>query len=404
MRLTRFLFIAALAIAAPFASPAAAQAVSRTIPRAELPGQFRQQLPRGAVTRVSRAGVDTVATAAPEVVLRAGEVLAVRTGDSAVAVPRQPGRADSALGLPFTYLGLDRERAEPMVYRPVFLPGGPLRYRAETDDYAGSFLLGLQDSAHPSAVRELSAPVRMRFAGDADSVAPDSVVLRETNAQMERIQVLARVAFDSVRVLIVPGFDPRGVSVWLPIQAALAFDQTPEAIQGLGVEGATLVVGKRGTTSRDSVPVTLSISRGSLETNQVMVGDAGGVVRIRSAGLGPATITARGTGLGPAEVKIVYTWPIAFVTAALLGGLLGAFVAHMHVRRRSGTTLRRYLVKGVLVGLLVCLVYFGLGINLLEFDVNVQFFNELAVFALAALAGAFGIPALSSTGGSRPKA
>jgi hypothetical protein len=53
----------------------------------------------------------------------------------------------------------------------------------------------------------------------------------------------------------------------------------------------------------------------------------------------------------------------------------------------------------VLVGLLTCLVYFGLGINLLEFNVNVQFFNELAVFALAALAGAFGIPMLSKTVG-----
>jgi hypothetical protein len=399
MRLTRFLFIGVLAGGAPFATPAAGQAASRTIPRAELPGQFRQQLPRGAVSRVSRAGVDTVAAAAPEVVLRAGELLAVRTGDSAVVMPPREGRADSALGLPFTYLGLDREGADPTVYRPVFLPGGPLRYRTETDDYTGSFLLGLQDSAHPSTIRELSAPVRMRFAGDADSVTPDSVVLRETNAQMERIQVLARVAFDSVRVLIVPGFDPRGVSVWLPIQAALAFDQAPRSVQGLGVEGATLVVGRRGTKSRDSVPVTLSISRGSLETNQVVVGDAGGVVRIRSAGLGPATISARATGLCPAEVTIVYRWPIAFVTAALLGGLLGAFVAHMHVRRRSSASLRRYLGKGVLVGLLTCLVYFGLGINLLEFDVNVQFFNELAVFALAALAGAFGIPTLSKTVG-----
>jgi hypothetical protein len=47
------------------------------------------------------------------------------------------------------------------------------------------------------------------------------------------------------------------------------------------------------------------------------------------------------------------------------------------------------------VGLLVCVVYFGVGINLLQFDIQVQFFNELVVFALAALAAAFGIPAFS---------
>jgi hypothetical protein len=62
-----------------------------------------------------------------------------------------------------------------------------------------------------------------------------------------------------------------------------------------------------------------------------------------------------------------------------LGGMLGAVVGHMNVRRRSSASLSRYLAKGVLVKLLTCLVYFGLGINLLQFDVNVQFFNELAV-------------------------
>jgi hypothetical protein len=398
---TRLLLAGALADNTLGVSTAGAQAVSRVIPRVGLPGDFQHQLPRGEVTRVSTAGVDTVAATASEVVIRPGEVLAVRTGDTAVVVPRLPGGGplpagmDSALGLPFTYLGLDRGAAAPTVYRPLFLPAGPLRYRPERDYFVGSFLLGLQDSAHPTTIRELSAPVRMRFAGDPDSITPDSVVLRQTNAQMERIQVLARVAFDSVRVMIVPAFDPGGVGVWLPIQPALRFEQAPKSIQGLGVGGATLVVSRWGTKSRDSVPVTLSITQGSLEMNQLYIAEAGGVVRIRSEGLGQATIGATAAGLAPAQITVAYTWPIAFVAAALLGGLLGGFVAHLYARRRSAVSPGRNLLKGVLVGLLTCLVYFGLGINLLQFNVDVRFFNELAVFGLAALAGAFGIPALS---------
>jgi hypothetical protein len=70
-------------------------------------------------------------------------------------------------------------------------------------------------------------------------------------------------------------------------------------------------------------------------------------------------------------------------------------VAYAHTKRRRTTSVGQFLLKGIAVGLLVCVVYFGVGINLLQFDIQVQFFNELVVFALAALAAAFGIPALS---------
>jgi hypothetical protein len=377
----------------------AAQAGARVISRAELPPAFRQNLPRATVARVSPAGVDTVA-AAPQVVLRPGELLAVRTGATATAIARPPAAGptsttDSAYRLPFTYLGLDREATAPATYRPIFVTEGPLRYRAEGDGFVGSFLLGLQDSARPTSTSEITAPVRLRVAGDADSIAPDTVVLRQTNAQMERIQVFSQGSVDSLRVLLVPGFDPRGVDVWLRVQPALAFEQTPASIQGLGVEGTTLVVGTRGTRSSDSTVVTLSASRGSLESNRIVVTQGGAVVKLRSAGLGPATISARAPGWSPAQVTIGYRWPVTFLVAALLGGLLGGLVAYAHAKRRRTISVGQFLLKGIAVGLLVCVVYFGVGINLLQFDIQVQFFNELVVFALAALAAAFGIPALS---------
>ena len=379
----------------------AAQQQGRVIRSADLPPSFRQRLSRGEVARVSPAGVDTVRQT-PEVLLRPGEVLAARTGEVATAVPHRPGRdpatepGDSIYRLPFTYVGLDRVRAAPMVYRPVYVPERPLRYSPKEDQFVGSFLLGLQDSIHPTEARELGSPVRIRFGGDADSIAPDSVVLRVTNSQMERIRVFASSALDSLRVFIVPAFDPRGVGVWLPIQPALAFEQTPDRIQGFGVEGATLVIGMRGVRGRDSFPVILSVDRGSLEANQIFVSRGGGVVKLRSAGLGPATVTARAPGWLPVQTTINYQWPLVFLTAALLGGALGGVVASVQGRRRSRSTVLRFVSRGILVGLVVCVVYFGIGINLLQFQVDVRFFNEIAVFALAALAAMFGIPAVSA--------
>src|SRR5829696_1462985 len=105
----------------------AAQQPGRVIRSADLPPSFRQRLSRGEVARVSPAGVDTVRQTR-QVLLRPGEVLAARTGEVATAVPRRPDRdsaaglGDSVFGLPFTYVGLDRVRAAPMVYRPVYVP------------------------------------------------------------------------------------------------------------------------------------------------------------------------------------------------------------------------------------------------------------------------------------------
>jgi hypothetical protein len=132
-----------------------------------------------------------------------------------------------------------------------------------------------------------------------------------------------------------------------------------------------------------------------VETNRIFLQDGSGVVKIRSAGLGPAVVSARTPGWPPAQATIAYRWPIVFLTAALLGGVLGALGAYVNAKRRVRSMLMRYLTRGVVVGLVVCVVYFGIGINLLQFKIDVRFFNEIAVFALAALSAMFGIPALA---------
>jgi hypothetical protein len=392
------------------ANYAIGQAPAHVLNSAELPKSIRDQLSRGQVTRVSPAGVDTLG-AATQVSLRKGEVLAARTGEVVTSVPREPGRgpasegagSDSVFRLPFTYVGLDRAGTSSMVYRPVFVPEGPLKYQPDDDRFVGTFLLGLQDTVHPTTAEELSSPVRMRFGGEADAVEPEAVILSTTNSQMERIRVSSIKALDSVRILVVPTFDPRGVAVWLHLQPTLAFDKTPKSLQGFGVEGVTLVIGTRGVGSSDSVPVTLSVDRGALESNRVLVSGGGAVVKLRSAGIGPATVSARAPGWRSAQTTIEYGWPVATVVSAVIGGLLGALVASLNAKKRASANIAGSLTKGILVGVVVCAVYLGLGINLLGFKVNIQYFNETAVFALSALASLFGIPALAAKAADKSK-
>ncbi len=381
-------------------APLAAQAQARAVSKSQLPPGLRASLERGAAVHVTARGTDTVAASAANVTLRPGEVIAARTGESVV-------RRDSVYALPFQYLGLDREHNAAMTYRPVYLYEGGLRYRPDRDLFQGSFEIALEDSSNPGVERELSRAVRIRFGGDADSIDPSSVELQRTNSQFERVNVVARTVRDSLRVNIVPTFDLRGVSLWLPVQSALAFEPPPGRIQGLGVETATLVLSVRGRPPAEPITVTLSADRGSLDTNQVTLGAGGATVaRLRSAGRGPAKIRAFAPGFQSAETKIDFGWPIVFLLAAVSGGLLGG-LATTTTRRQPGRKRRplgTVLLHGVLIGVVAAVVYFGIGLNLLQFDVKVAHFNEIAVFAFAALAAMFGIPALSGASGSTDKA
>jgi hypothetical protein len=418
--LLSYVFIAAV-LAGVSTQPLAAQGAARAVSKSQLPPALRASLERGAAVHVTSHGTDTVAASAANVTLRPGEVVAARTGDRAVltraaAVPRPsptpdssavpgPGGRDSVFALPFQYLGLDREHNVAMTYRPVYLYEGGLRYRPDRDLFQGSFEIALEDSSSPGVERELSRAVKIRFGGDADSIDPSSVELRRTNSQFERVNVLARTVRDSMRVDIVPTFDPRGVSLWLPVQPALAFEPPPARIQGLGVETATLVLSVRGRLPADPVTVTLSADRGSLDTNQVTLGPGGAAVaRLRSSGRGPARIRAVAPGFQVAETRIEFGWPIFFLLAALSGGLVGGLAtttSRQSARKRR--PLGAVLLHGVLIGLVAAVVYFGIGLNLLQFDVRVAHFNEIAVFAFAALGAMFGIPALSGTSGSKGK-
>lgn len=401
------------------ALPCTARAQARAVSKSQLPPAFRASLERGVAVHVTAHGTDTVAASAASVTLQPGEVVAARTGDRAVpshaaalptpspthdsaAVPG-PVRRDSVFALPFQYLGLDREHHTAMTYRPVYLYEGGLRYQPARDLFQGSFEIALEDSSSPGVERELSRAVQIRFGGDADSISPASVELRRTNSQFEKVNVVARTARDSMRIVIVPTFDPRGVNLWLPVQPALAFESPPARIQGLGVETATLVLTVRGRLPADPVTVTLSANRGSLDTNQVTLGPGGAVARLRSAGRGPATIRAVAPGFQSGEARVEFGWPIVFLLAALSGGLVGGLAAATTSRQpaRKRRRLGAVLLHGVLIGLVVAVVYFGIGLNLLQFDVKVAHFNEIAVFALAALGAMFGIPALA--GATPPK-
>jgi hypothetical protein len=201
----------------------------------------------------------------------------------------------------------------------------------------------------------------------------------------------------------VPQFDVAGVDVWIPVEPSIRIETTPRRIQGWGIGTARVVVHMLGVSPDTARSAALTASQGELGAVDIKFGRTGiATTQLRSQGGSAATLTAFGPGLGEATASIDFILPWVFLLAAVLGGIAGGALDALQAKRKDGETQRwlEYTIKGVLAGVIGALAWYALGVNLLQLDLGVPRQNELAVFALAALIGYFGI---SRTGSDRTK-
>jgi hypothetical protein len=397
--------LAAAVSAAPIVR-ADLHAQQRTISRASLPRKLDSALRVGELKMVDSVRSAPLPSTAARVPLQRGQFLAARVAAAPRLDLRRPPLGmsggpgtptiDSVLVLPFDYFGVTRDD-RPIHLRPAIIRESPLRYRPHEGVFRGSLLITLEDSLAPAVRKELSGAIRLTLVSRGDSIAPGELELAFTNRPLTRVTIIAEEPRDSLSVQVVPEFDLRGTVVWLPVDPVLALDGAPKTIAGLGIQTASFPVRIRGASIGDSIPVTLAVDRGSLVHNEVKVGRSGSAtVRLRSAGIGDARLIATSPGMNAVQATIRFGWPVVFLVAALLGGAIGGLVGE--VTRTKESTARRgaAVLVGLLVGFVVAVAYYAVGVNLLGFDVEVPYFDEAAVFGLALLGGAFGIRVLKA--------
>ncbi|MGH7574896.1 MAG: hypothetical protein ACREM1_07185, partial [Longimicrobiales bacterium] len=297
--------------------------------------------------------------------------------------------------LPFRYLTPDAAAEGTWVLRPIYKSNG---LRWVDGEFRGALFLALEDSSRRTRSDSLGVPIRFQLISEADRIEPDQLTLQHTNLPLQRVELAASRPSDSLRIHIIPEFDIRGEDVWVPVEPTLVVETSPSRIQGWGVGTARVTVRVLGASGRVPSAVTLWSSAGELDTTTIALGDAGvGATRIRSSGTGAATLRASAAGFGEAPATIEFEWPILFIIASLAGGVFGGVASAVQGRRTGRADApkpgwRAPAVKGLFAGVLAAAAWYALGVNLLELDVGVPRFNELAVFAFAALAGFFGIP------------
>lgn len=301
--------------------------------------------------------------------------------------------------LPYRYVTPDATGTGLWTLRPIYKVANRLRWHPEEQVFRGDFFIAVEDTLRLRESRPLPAPIRFQLLSDADSLAPHPVAIGHTNFPVERISVSTRLATDSLRIHVVPEFDVRGVDVWLPVATSLVVETTPRSIQGWGIQQARVVVRLIGATTPGATTASLITSAGTLDTLELPIGQAGiGTTWLRSEGIGDAELLAAAPGLGTVRTVIEYTFPWIFLLAALLGGVFGGVAAAATERKgRRKARWGDFALKGVLVGVLAALAWYALGVNLMQIELGVPRFNELAVFTLAALAGYFGVPRMSGS-------
>jgi hypothetical protein len=397
--------IGTIACCALLASADASSAQQRQVRVSRTAGTLRNipdSVLRAGVPILSARGVDTTRVAATGFQLDQGTFAALQTGERIRVVPGPlPARGPAANDAPFLALPIrlvtpDATLSGTWVLRPVFKVATRLRWEPDSGVFRGAIFLAVEDSLRRSESRPLPTPVRFQLLAEADRVQPDRIELKHTNFPLQRIDVATRNVSDSMRLQIVPEFDLSGVEVWLPVEPSLVLQATPRRIQGWGVGSARVSVRVIGASARARNVVGLTASNGDLETDTVTTGGAAiGSTRLRSSGIGPVTVTATAPGFSEAVSTIEFVWPIFFLLAALLGGVFGGLAAAAQNKKgRRRARWAEFAMKGVFAGGLAALAWYALGVNLLDINVGMPRFNELAVFAFAALAGYFGIPRL----------
>jgi hypothetical protein len=403
MRHPLVLTLLAIALSIP---PAAGTAQQVMLRRDRLTRLATDSAIRSPVAVLGREGTDTVRVSAEGLQLERGQfaILGAAEGVREVAGPPvvpEATRDDSMVidaaerfrTLPFVLITPDATLSGEWVLRPIYKVVEPMRWRPDQNGFLGSFFFALQDTVRPGESRPVDPAIPFELVGDAD-VAPAQVRIAHTNLPLQRVDVLALDAVDSVRVHVVPGSELGGHDLWIPVQPSLTVSIEPRRIQGWGIQTGKVVARVVGTSRVEPIVASATAARSTLDSTRFRIDESGaGEIRFRTSGVGRDTIDVFVAGIGRVTTTVEVVLPWVFLLAAVLGGVFGGVGAAAQTRKgRRKVRWLEHALKGAFAGVLAAVAWYALGISLLRVEVGVDRFNELAVFGFAALAAYFGIP------------
>ena len=284
---------------------------------------------------------------------------------------------------------LEVATGEAIAYRILFTMKQPLSFDANSNSYKGKigFLL-MSDSDNTALVKE---PVKIEVRSDkTKSIVPDKFSIDHLSIESTDVDLVAENVADSISVRVSTVSNPEGYVAFLKVEPALEIFANRKELQGLGIEETEIEVRLKGSNSADSAKVVFSPEKGTITPSSINVKyREPAIVTLRSQGLGNSKITASTSSLNSNSLEFAFDFPWAFLLASLIGGLLGGFVKFLS-SDKTKRSMQKIVIGGILTGLIVAAVYYGLGISVIGIKIS-ALVNEIAVFALSALGAIVGI-------------
>lgn len=321
-----------------------------------------------------------------DITLQSGEFLAVRLDEKPRRIRVDGPRAnlrDLRIQLPFGILD-PGDTGDPVLLRAeVIVDGGGLA--PVGDSFEGSLRLGLTDQRDSSSRVTLDPPIQILVSASPASVSPGDFEIARTNSYAQ-ISVATDLAPREVMVAIRPSFVDHPIDIAIPVLSRIVLTASPQRIQGFGLASSRISVAVKPAPP-NPVLVRLSSDKGQPDPPSLTIADgAAAYVELRSAGLGAATLAAEADMALDGTVDLDFVFPVAFLGASLLGGILGALLRVLLVRRKKpDTKIPPHVTTGVIVGLFVA-VLGTLGINVLGISFGATY-GEGLYFILAGLGG-----------------
>lgn len=328
--------------------------------------------------------------------LKPGETKAVaKTGNSISKVdkallPTQFATGESVFLLPELYYSRESLTGLQLAYRILIVDAAPLRFNFARNIFEGSIRFipveVTNGSTSQPGKRQLASPEEILVSYGNTSTP---LKIQSINWPPLEVPIQSADVMDSMEVKIITMGNPLGYPEKLGVEPAIVISSARTKMQGMGIQTIPVHVSLKGVSGNTPVPVGIETSLGGLDTAGVLLrGQVAGVVNLRSESVGDVVIKAvhpnyRSNTL---ELKAVFPW--LFLLLALLGGMIGALGKSLVGKKKIRF---RPLALGSILGLIVAVAYWGLGIVLIGFSIESRGFNEAMVLGLGLLAGYFGM-------------
>lgn len=263
-----------------------------------------------------------------------------------------------------------------------------LRFDPARQYYSGEFqVMLLEDSKQWLTTNQLVEAIPLQFSSSIADFEPAMIAINHTNVPTTTIRIVDHSPQNPVPVKIITRFNPYGYVTHLAKQALLRFDTEPGKIQGMGIQAAPVYISLQNYLGNDSVRVHFVASQGIVDPDTLyLTKDRAGKVLLKSQGTGQAKLTANAPGFMPETIIFRFEMPWMFVLLTLVGGVLGAILKYL-MKPEKGKLLPG-IAKGFLAGLVVGLLYYLTGFDVLNLNLGREYY-EFAVILLALVGALF---------------